>query len=141
MAASSSAESGKCLGSADSGRVGTVVKDDSSSLPFKVECNGNDNWYTQEQLVLASAVTDSVKALQVGQRVQMAIGDETAVWKDCPGSRLSFNPGYQVTIREIRNGFFRSTEYETLWAPLSAARADEPAPATASTVFLLSGLR
>jgi len=51
----------------------------------------------------------------------MTIGMEAAVWTDCPGSRMAFHPGFQVTIREIRNGFFNSTEYETLWAPLSAA--------------------
>ncbi len=65
--ASSSADSGKCLGSASSGRVGTVVEYDGSDLPFKVECNGSNNWYTQEQLVLATAGGPSKMA--IGQRV------------------------------------------------------------------------
>ena len=74
---------------------------------------------------------------QVGQRVQMTMQDATAYWTCCPGSRLSFSPGYQLTIREIRNGFFTSTNYDTLWAPLSAARVNDEAPAAASTVAFL----
>ena len=64
--ASSSADSGKCLGSASNGRVGVVVKDDSTDLPFQVECNGNDNWYTQTQLVLVSAAPDTPVRIYCG---------------------------------------------------------------------------
>ena len=52
MVASSSAPSDQCLGIAGSGLVGTVVEDDRPSI-LKVECDGKENWYTQEQLVLA----------------------------------------------------------------------------------------
>ena len=61
MVASSSAHSGKCLGSAGSGRVGTVVKDvRDNDLPFLVECDGKENWYTQEQLVLAPVMVQVI---------------------------------------------------------------------------------
>lgn len=55
--ASPSADESRCLGAHGSGSTGVITRDDSSSLPFHVECsqNSSTNWYTQEQLELVSA--------------------------------------------------------------------------------------
>lgn len=50
MIASASADSDRCLGKHGSGKVGVILIDDESSLPFQVECEGSTNWYTPEEL-------------------------------------------------------------------------------------------
>ena len=57
VVASSSANSKECLGASGSGREGIVVEYDGSDLPFRVESNGTESWYTQEHLILVSKVT------------------------------------------------------------------------------------
>lgn len=82
MVASSLADDSSCLGSADSGRVGTVKKDDKSSLPFKVDYNGSENWYKEEHLLLAP--------IQLGDLVRIrSAGIEEA--KSLQGDRLSLS--------------------------------------------------
>jgi len=122
------------MGPSDSGKVGNVVEDDSSELPFKVECNGNDSWYTQDELVLAATVEKE------GQCVQMTIQSSVAFWTGCPGLRLEFYPGFQLTVREIRKGFFNSTSYQNLWAPLSAAGAIGSVAAASNDAIVVASL-
>jgi len=51
------------------------MKDDSSGLPFYVECNGSGNWYTQEQLVLATTITNTAEtAIKIGSHVSVRPG-------------------------------------------------------------------
>jgi hypothetical protein len=39
-----------CLGALVDGRVGELVHDDGSDLPFKVECRGSSSWYREGQI-------------------------------------------------------------------------------------------
>jgi hypothetical protein len=63
----------------------------------------------------------AASGLQVGSRVEMRVSDAAADWAGCPGTRLSFSPGWSGTVQSLRNGFFTTTRYTTLWAPVSAA--------------------
>ena len=56
MVASSSVDTDRCLGPAESGRVGKVVEFNCSEQTFKVECDGNSDWYTRDQLVNKTTV-------------------------------------------------------------------------------------
>eukprot|EP00959_Pyramimonas_sp_CCMP1952_P242851 5076356-Pyramimonas_sp.AAC.1 len=59
------------------GEVGTVLKDDGSDLPYKVEApNGEEWWYTSGALVLVEKCTS--RGLQVGDAVKLS-----PVYKDC----------------------------------------------------------
>lgn len=61
--------------------------------------------------------------LTSGMKVKLRVGDSEAGWTGCPGTHLSFNSGYEVTVSEINGMFFSSTEFSTLWAPISATDA------------------
>ena len=56
VVASSSVDTDRCLGPAESGRVGKVVEFNCSEQTYKVECDGNSDWYTRDQLVNKTTV-------------------------------------------------------------------------------------
>jgi hypothetical protein len=50
----------------------------------------------------------------------------------CPGTTLSFSAGDRYEVEQVVGGFFTSTRYTTLWAPVAAiAGADRPDQAAA----------
>lgn len=50
--ATASADDRRCLGSASSGRIGVIDRDDHDSTPWHVVCNGESSWYKEGQLEL-----------------------------------------------------------------------------------------
>jgi len=77
----------------------------------------------------------SARRLSPGDVVTMSCGNEAADFGGCPGSHLSFTPGYgPLTVAEVRGGFFTTTRYSTLWAPVTATNFDG---AVCACLFLL----
>ena len=69
--ATASADDRRCLGSASSGRVGVIDRDDHDSTPWHVVCNGKTGWYKEGQLEL-------VPRLVVGERVAACPGADAS---------------------------------------------------------------
>jgi hypothetical protein len=52
LSAQPSKTSGCLGGSASEGKVGKIIKDDKDEQPFKIQCNGEENWYKEKDVVL-----------------------------------------------------------------------------------------
>ena len=122
------------------GDVGTLKQDDHDSKPFKVNFNGRDYWYKEAALKRAPAGGSRLAArmgageeksssgesrLRPGARVVLICDDAEADWSGFArgaSNRLSFSEGSEHTVAEVDGAFFTTTNYGTLWAPVSAAR-------------------
>ena len=120
---------------------GMIISDDGSSYkPYLVYCyfpSGSQYYYDANELAIATKIAPGTSqpvqpdalgaarsAFNVGDPVHFAIDDSAAYWVGCPGTRLSFSPGYGPSqglyINSIAGAFFTTQEYPSLWAPLSA---------------------
>ena len=59
--------------------------------------------------------------LKVGDVVKFQVSDVSAEWKGCPGPRLIFRAGVEYKVHSLSaGGFFTSSRFKYLYAPISA---------------------
>jgi hypothetical protein len=135
------APSGKCLGAPADGRTGVVERIDPDG-DHRVACAAMRDWdyYKAPMLELVARGAPAPTAAPAGPRGAWAPGMPAVVtcsdsdlseadWEGCPGSHLTFLPGYDCgLISSIRGNFFDSDRFTRLWAPLKALG---PAPTAA----------
>ena len=67
-------------------------------------------------------ITNSLLQISPGDSVVFFIDSTAANWCGCPDevSKLAFNAGTVHTVESVNGDLFSTTDYSTLWAPISA---------------------
>jgi hypothetical protein len=107
--------------------VGTVLKLDMDSAEAQQDGNGGGGG----------------GVVRPGDTVTFTVSSDNANFDGCPGSTLAFSVGSEYTVKEVQGGFFLTTTYNTLWAPVSAidvsAQAVEISPTGRAEVVFPTG--
>eukprot|EP00913_Durusdinium_trenchii_P033997 g31824.t1 len=118
-------------GDQDGGGLGTTEADsDPGWVTVKWDHSGRTNSYRVGKEGNYDLIVAELEShIRVGDRVRFTQEAGDVSFSGCPGRTLAFSVGDTYVVREVREGWFTTRQWENLWAPLGAVEPDTAAEA------------